>query len=1197
MTPLLRKFSYHFNLGSVAISLFLLLLLLGGSQNAKAGFIRVQGNVSGHWTADTIFVSGDILVPEGSTLQIDPGAVIVFEGMYGLTIEGNVEARGTADQFIHFTGADTAGFSGAHKLTGGWKGILAKSKDLPSIFSYVRFTYMDGQMPIKLDIFKSTFDHCFFDHNQGIYLLGFSRSSNQIKNCVFTQNWVGTSVIFMEGFYQDTASFNNNTIAYNQGRALFNLGYFESVLNIQNCIFWNNPNSEEDPDKEILYFPYSEVEFHKSTINLKNCIVQKGEQYSFFSKSCFSKEPLFVDTAALNLIPSWKSYPLNDQYKSIAIDNGDYMDPSDPDSSRSDIGAIAYYNAQRQKLPRADFIFREVPGIHFNEFQFVNQSINAKNVDFTWDFGDGTTSTAANPVHTYAKNGLYTVKLIMEDKAGLRDSLTVYDALNVLVGQRVLQGSVEGIWKKALSPYYIHGNLTVAAGKKLEIEPGVQVKFMGPYNLDIMGSMVAIGTSKDTISFGAFDTTGMALNKEMNIDYPAGTFQPGKGWGGIHMLSDSTKNDSCLLRYVKMSDVRTGENNIQVYQGALKLYNIKKADIENCYFLNNLMVPTMSTDWSDSWPRLFQNAGIHGLGTSAVIKNNRFENIYQIGPAAIYLANADSVLIRDNLFYNLSATAIGLDRISHYSIDHNIFDSVSGLSITINDLIPKSNIRRLNQVVYNSFSNSANALYAGKSGNGLRNILIAYNTIHHNQSFSCAGFQINGDSIYLVNNLFYENANTGVNSSFIGTCINMDLVGGKYGVIANNSFVDNIGTPYQPIVAGAREVKIYNNILQDLYGAELVAKIFVEYEDRLVPFDSVYNNDVKGNYPAENGNIDVDPGFINKAKYNFKLAATSPLINKGSIDISGLHLTDMDYWGQPRLDSFIHTVDIGANEFQPEKPGESTLSNDSVLVKMLPGTKIGEFKHKIDLPGYQTTYELIDTVEDNQDFTLIDNVLSTATIFKNAEKVKLVALRATNNFGGIRDAIFKIYLKDNLSPERPFGIQLSNNEIQAGSANHTIIGQLTSLDASGQLWHEYSIIGQNRDNNGDPIFQIMDNSLYAGVTLPDTPSLRSVTIRTTNKIGEYYDSTFQIKVIPVKTESGDPVFAIFPNPFNTQICIAPDKNNQQGRWKILSLDGRALLSGNYKGKTYIKLSGLPSGMYFLKIDSGNYQRQFKIIKK
>ncbi len=41
--------------------------------------------------------------------------------------------------------------------------------------------------------------------------------------------------------------------------------------------------------------------------------------------------------------------------------------------------------------------------------QFSNQSTGA--TSYLWDFGDGGSSTALNPTHTYSAAGIYTVKL------------------------------------------------------------------------------------------------------------------------------------------------------------------------------------------------------------------------------------------------------------------------------------------------------------------------------------------------------------------------------------------------------------------------------------------------------------------------------------------------------------------------------------------------------------------------------------------------------------------------------------------------------------------------------------------------------------------------------------------------------------------------------------------------------------------
>ncbi|MDA7804589.1 S8 family serine peptidase [Schleiferiaceae bacterium] len=56
-------------------------------------------------------------------------------------------------------------------------------------------------------------------------------------------------------------------------------------------------------------------------------------------------------------------------------------------------------------------------------YQFTDQSTPAPTAWF-WDFGDGTTSTAQNPVHTFAANGPTTVKLVVTTDCGL-DSIIV----------------------------------------------------------------------------------------------------------------------------------------------------------------------------------------------------------------------------------------------------------------------------------------------------------------------------------------------------------------------------------------------------------------------------------------------------------------------------------------------------------------------------------------------------------------------------------------------------------------------------------------------------------------------------------------------------------------------------------------------------------------------------------------------------
>lgn len=60
---------------------------------------------------------------------------------------------------------------------------------------------------------------------------------------------------------------------------------------------------------------------------------------------------------------------------------------------------------------------------------FTDQSTGPV-TSWSWNFGDGNTSTTQNPAHTYASSGLYTVTLIVSDGTNY-DTLTIVDYINV----------------------------------------------------------------------------------------------------------------------------------------------------------------------------------------------------------------------------------------------------------------------------------------------------------------------------------------------------------------------------------------------------------------------------------------------------------------------------------------------------------------------------------------------------------------------------------------------------------------------------------------------------------------------------------------------------------------------------------------------------------------------------------------------
>jgi len=123
---------------------FILLLTVTGTSLSQTSVS--PGDVSGTWMSagSPYLVQGDITVPSDSTLVIEPGVAVVFQGHYALNVQGRLLAIGTAADSISFTVSDTTGFSNIDSVQGGWYGI--RLIDTPptndsTILAYCRLEY------------------------------------------------------------------------------------------------------------------------------------------------------------------------------------------------------------------------------------------------------------------------------------------------------------------------------------------------------------------------------------------------------------------------------------------------------------------------------------------------------------------------------------------------------------------------------------------------------------------------------------------------------------------------------------------------------------------------------------------------------------------------------------------------------------------------------------------------------------------------------------------------------------------------------------------------------------------------------------------------------------------------------------------------------------------------------------------------
>jgi hypothetical protein len=160
---------------------------------SSAQTIIPAGNVSGTWTfaGSPYFIQGAIMIPNNTTLTIEPGVTVNFQGPYKLYPQGRLLAIGTAADTITFTAADT---------TLGWLGIQFDNTPITNDTS--RFYYC------KLQYSKAT------GNGGAFFILGFSKvviSNSRISNCR-TDSYPGGGGIQCSG---SSPIITHNTITHN----------------------------------------------------------------------------------------------------------------------------------------------------------------------------------------------------------------------------------------------------------------------------------------------------------------------------------------------------------------------------------------------------------------------------------------------------------------------------------------------------------------------------------------------------------------------------------------------------------------------------------------------------------------------------------------------------------------------------------------------------------------------------------------------------------------------------------------------------------------------------------------------------------------------------------------------------------------------------------------------------------------------
>lgn len=148
--------------------------------------VGLSGDLIGTLTAGTYRIGGNVTVPAGETLTIEPGTTLLFKQNVAFTVNGTLTAEGTESKWILFTRFEEG-------VT--WRGIDMGAGSDDSVLSYCKIEYSNNSgLSVSstsptlshLEISNNSITPTWWDHGGGgIYL---SNSNVVLTDVVVTQN-------------------------------------------------------------------------------------------------------------------------------------------------------------------------------------------------------------------------------------------------------------------------------------------------------------------------------------------------------------------------------------------------------------------------------------------------------------------------------------------------------------------------------------------------------------------------------------------------------------------------------------------------------------------------------------------------------------------------------------------------------------------------------------------------------------------------------------------------------------------------------------------------------------------------------------------------------------------------------------------------------------------------------------------------
>jgi len=1161
-------------------------LLLGSMLfNGQAQTPVSGGVVSGIWSKSNspYLVQGDLEVPEGATLHVEPGTVVLFAGNHSITVYGKLRAVGTEQDSIWFSTSDTTGFSNRYSHTG-WGGLRFYNNTVDtSVVSHCILEYgkayhyelskyndinMGGAVFVR-DYSHVLIENCNISHNYAygaggaIYMEG---DRGMIRNNRIIDNTcLGTGTVIAGS---GSPAVCNNTIAYNTAGSGGGISCADSAIVSGNLICNNEVtgtgangagircsgtpvivnniianNAEVDAggsshgggmsfsifcsprlvSNNIIAFNRADwggaISAINSTPTIKNTIFYQNESYSELIESyAILENCIFIDTkndsqyGATNIYQvdpgfadppdgvgpgydalhaDWSltdtSYCINTGIVGIdtslmpedilgnpriineIIDLGPYEYPAAPKNRRPVITPFS-----DGTMPPGSSV--DIP-VEFRDPDLLDEHVvsatsNNANVQVEIVLKDTTSWLHIEAPGKWT--GGATVTVSVEDNSGATNSkaTTRYD---VVVSNTVC-GSISENTTWGADTIFVDCWLSLEDDRVLTILPGTVVLFNGPYDLEVMGTVRAIGTESEPILFTARNETEGWEGVEFRNGFHAYTIH-----SGAMDDNDTSIFRNCTFTYCS--------------EELFYIDGFSKLVIDSCQFHHN------------------RKTMIHTYESSPTITHNLFS---------------------DNLFVNYGGSPIWFERYSYPLFSGNILVRNSNAYCGGIYCDYHCDALIINNIISDNHGLHGGAINCSQSRPGIIN-----NTITGNHSDNGGGgLYLKYSSSLVANTILWNNRATGGNGD-------------------------------QIITWGDYMPDITDCVVEGLAGG------IMGWDDSpLGP--TVYS---------------FDPQFA-PGPDNYQLQSSSSCINTGRIDQLDTAVQIQDFYGSPRISDGV--IDIGASEFQgapdPLPPVGLTISSNRFSENEPAGSFVGVFTsfdpnhedtHSYALVSGDGTNDL-----DNSMFNISSDSLFTAEVLDHEEKdTCIIHVQTTDQAGKAFSRSLTLLVRDENEPPEVLYSLPDQVAFVGVPFRFEVADTIFSKDAHDQFRYFAHLEGVR----GLPSWLWLD--MYSGIFegVPTEEGHYTVLLYVSDY--EFISNTVSFW-LEVKADSTDPgnwsdedMLIAYPNPFQSAVHIN-NRSEQVCLYTLYDYQGTRRGSGELPmGHSTLQLGewNLPAGIYHLSI--------------